>query len=331
MRALQASLASLLLLAAANAAELENPSPSRSSRTHVERAIERALAWVSRHPASGQDGGLQDMIDEGLSFFVLHNISRDKEDRDRFGEMMGERMAAVARHPDFERWVGQPGKTLIDHYHLVLAAHLIRVAGKPSNLQPAIVSQAQRALSRAPGQQPTVRLTVARLLQYLGESPNPPVDALLAASVIEQIERGRLDIALPAPASAPPPVLSMTRFLLYALVHEVAALVDFGRFPPSPWVETRRDTIIRTLMGGIRWARDLRDFDLLSELMVTTHLLGAPANEEVLTARDLLLATQQPDGSWGASLTTRRRNRVRHAVLTSSAALWAYGKDGQGQ
>ena len=32
----------------------------------------------------------------------------------------------------------------------------------------------------------------------------------------------------------------------------------------------------------------------------------------------------QPDGSWGASATTSRPNKVRHTVLTATAALMAW-------
>ena len=72
-------------------------------------AIGRALGWVTRHPASVQDGGIEDMIDEGLSFFVLHNIASSQTDRAQFLEMMRMRLSAVARQPELEHWVRHPG------------------------------------------------------------------------------------------------------------------------------------------------------------------------------------------------------------------------------
>lgn len=325
MRLTGASVALLLLWAVVAAAEQHCRVSAGAPETAIEAAIGRALGWVTRHPASVQDGGIEDMIDEGLSFFVLHNIASSQTDRAQFLEMMRMRLSAVARQPELEHWVRHPGKTLIDHYHLVLAAHLMRVAGEPSTLEPAIVAQAQRALAGMPGQLPTVRLTLARLLQYLGENIDPLMDSLLSVSVIGQIGDGRLQVNFPE--SAPPAAERMISFLLYALVHETAALVDFGRLPPTPWLTTRRGAVLRTLSEGVGWARALGDVDLLSELMVTSHLLGKPANEQWLRGKDLLLATQHADGSWGASSTTHRRNKVRHAVLTSIAALWVYGEE----
>ena len=57
--------------------------------------------------------------DEGLSFLVLGNIAQDSADRARFMAAMRERMAAVSAQPAFHRWVQQPNKTQIEHYHLV--------------------------------------------------------------------------------------------------------------------------------------------------------------------------------------------------------------------
>ena len=54
----------------------------------------------------------------------------------------------------------------------------------------------------------------------------------------------------------------------------------------------------------------MHDFGLPSEPMVTSDLLGEPADEELLMARDPLAAGHRADGSWGASSTTRRRNTL---------------------
>jgi hypothetical protein len=74
----------------------------------------------------------------------------------------------------------------------------------------------------------------------------------------------------------------------------------------------------------VRWARAERNLDLACELVMTARFLGAPLHAELHGLKDELIASQQPDGDWGASPTTPRQNKVRHTVLTATATLWAY-------
>ena len=289
--------------------------------TDVAAAITRGLAWIERHPATLQDGGLIDIVDEGVAFLVLRNLSRRLGDRSRFAAALRARLTALEQLPAFEAWVYAPRKTLIDHYHLVLTAHLMRLAGQPSAFQPIIVEQAQRALLATPRASPTVRLTIAAFLDHLHEAPAARVDGLLASSLVAQVARA----GLPAlPAQATEDARNMTTLLLSALVHEIIALTDFGRRPPSPWLAERRAALLPSLVDAVHWARAERNLDLACELVMTARFLGAPLHAELHGLKDDLIASQQPDGDWGASPTTPRQNQMRHTVLTATATLWAY-------
>lgn len=296
--------------------------PAGPAMAALDAALARAVGWVERHPATPTDGGLAEMVDERLLLLLLGQLSRDPGERERFAGALRAHVARLEHSGVLDGWVRQPAKTLWDHYHLALAAHLARRAGHPSALGPAIAAGARQALADAPGQHPSARLALALLLEGLGEPPGIPLESLLGASLIERIAREGRRAVLPGPAGGADPV--RVRLALYALVHELLALTELGRAPAPPWLAARRDGVREVLAEAVGWARQARDVDLACELAVTGKLLGLlPADALATLARDLL-AGQQADGSWGASPTTRLHNRTRHAVLTAIAALWAY-------
>ena len=109
----------------------------------------------------------------------------------------------------------------------------------------------------------------------------------------------------------------------YALVHEIAALTDFGRIPASAWLLDRKDAVGRVLREAVGPAMRSGQIDLLAELVLGNHMLGLAPAEELCAAIDYLLARQRSDGSWGEQATPRS-NRSRHAAQTATAALLAY-------
>jgi hypothetical protein len=205
----------------------------------------------------------------------------------------------------------------------VLAAYLMERAGLHSPVIEIIVQQAQRALGAVTFEPPTVRLTTAVFLARLAGGPTVDIDSLLANSLIGQLDRSQPIITLPA-ANATARQQRNTTWLLYALVHEVVAMTDFGRLAPSPWLDERRDAVVEILLAALPWASAQHNWDLTAELVVTLYFLGQPLDASIQGALEDLAANQQPDGSWGASATTSRPNKVRHTVLTAAAALMAW-------
>ncbi len=314
-------LAILLLLTAATTREA-HPAAITADRPAPELQA-RALGWIEHHRATPDEGGLADMIDEGVSLRVFQDLAPTAAESGRFERLWDAQMTKLNTLPEFRRWVERPYKTLIDHYHLVLAAYLIEGAGLHSPLVPIIVQQAQRALSAATFEPPTVRLTTAVLLARLAGSPAVDIDSILAKSLIEQLSRNQRLITVPAANATPEQQRSVT-WLLYALVHEVVALTDFGRLKPSQWLDARRDAVTEVLLAALPWASAQHNWDLAAELVVTLYFLGQPLEAGIQATLEDLAANQQPDGSWGASATTSRPNKVRHTVLTGAAALMAW-------
>jgi hypothetical protein len=307
-----------------------DPSPLNDPalQADLRAAVARGLDWIERHPATLQDGGLPDLLDEGLGYLMLSTLSADNDARQRFAAIFSERMASLAGMPAFAQWVTAGRRRLTDHYHLVLAAHLMHQAGNPSDLQPQIIARAQYALASSPFSDPTKRLTIALFLERLGAEPGISVDQALENSRIERIVRGRPP-ALPAAGAGPQQRLATTLHL-YALVHEIIALTDFGRQPTPAWLENRLAPLNRFLLEAIGWAGASGNVDLLSELLLTARFVDAPLEGILPDVLAQLLDGQREDGSWG-EYETRRPNKRRHAVFTATTALWSYALPTTGQ
>jgi hypothetical protein len=124
-------LPALVLLLSLNAASAAPVSPDRppAQEAAIQRASTRALAWINEHPATPEDGGLCDMIDEAVSWRVFQQLSRSVVRRHRYAHRFRRQVHKLAQSPEFQRWSDLPHKPLLDHYHLVLGAYLLKLAG----------------------------------------------------------------------------------------------------------------------------------------------------------------------------------------------------------
>lgn len=298
------------------------PGATAKMRASINAATERGLDWIEKHPASVRDGGLPDMLDEALGFRVLSTLPGDPAVQRRFRERFTERMSMLSVLPEFRQWVNAWHKPLIDHYHLVLAACLMQDAGIRSDQRAAIVTRAQQALANSPYADPTKRLTTALLLQRLDEKPAISLSEALAAGRIGRVARGVPPVL---PNGGGEPWQRRAALLeLYALVHEIVALTDFGNEAPPPWLGERLQPLNSFLVRAIAWAGAGGHVDLLSELLLTARFIGASLQDVLPEALQMLLSSQRPDGSWGEDLDSGRANKSRHAVFTATTALWAF-------
>ncbi len=308
----------LALLAALLVATATGGPPAESA---VEAAVRRGLDWILAHPASQQDGGFRDLVDEALFYRVFLRLGaaccpdpRLVGARDRALDRLTAALRRDADRTDAHR-------SLLDHYHLLLAAYLLNQAGRPIPLRGEIVSRAARALAVRSRALPTVRLAVALLLERLGEIPPLSPRALREAAFIARLtRRGASPVGGSGGRGG-----ALHPFVYYALVHEIALLTDFGAQAPDRWLQARRGALIRLLEGGVRQAVASGSIDRLAELLLAMGILGACSTTTTDHAVHLLLATQHEDGSWGAR-TPRRANPVRHAVQTATAALMDYAR-----
>ncbi len=321
MQAMRCLLFSLIVMVLPAHAGDDHPVAVLPARAEIDAVIARGTEWLAQHPAAAAGDDLSDMLDEGVGYYVRRNLSPDAAERARLAERLRLHMARLAGLPEFEQWVYRGRKNLTDYYHLVLAAHLLDSVGEPDDLQGEITAQARGMLRVVKYCDPTKRLTIALFLQQLGEDPAISLPEVLANSRIEHLAQGRVG-KLP-PADAPVQVRTVAELELYALVHEIVALTDFGNQPVPPWLAQRRDAVVRRLGEAVAWAAAAGNFDLTAELLMSARLLQEPLTGNYRDAVLAIIAGQQDDGSWGSQI-TRRRDKQRHAVLTATTALWVY-------
>lgn len=286
----------------------------------IDTVIDRGLEWIMTHPATCQDGGFLDIVDEALFYRTLRRLSTTAVLEKRYQQASADCLSRLASSPEFEQRQKKQDKTLFQHYHLLLATHLIEVGRERSAGRDTVIAEAQRALMNSRFENPTFRLTIAQLLLHLGAEPSVNMKELMDASLISRITQPVGSRFATDPFGRP---ALQGRLEYYALIHEVAALTDFGHLQASPWLLERRILIGRILQQGARRTMASGDADLLAELLLCNHMLDLPLNGDLRSGIAFLVTSQQADGSWGKQ-ETRRPNRSRHAVQTATAALLAY-------
>jgi hypothetical protein len=286
----------------------------------IANAIDRGLGWVLANPATCQDGGFLDIVDEGLFYRTIKHLGTDKAQQALYQQASDDCLSRLESSPAFERRLKKQNKTLFEHYHLLLATHLIETSRKQTSGRDTVIAEAQSALANNRHENPTFRLTVALLLQHLGARPSVNMDVLLDASLISSVTQP-VGSNLAIEPDRRPPLLSRMQY--YALVHEVAALTDFGHLAASRWLSERRNQLGLILQEGVRRSMMTADVDLTAELLLCNYMLGLPMTGQFRSAVGFLIAHQHADGSWGQQA-THRANRSRHSVQTATAALLAY-------
>jgi hypothetical protein len=287
-------------------------------KSEIEAAINSGLAWVMAHPATYQDGGFPDIVDEALFYSTVQRLSFDKAFDSLYEHAFENCISRLEAALELEQRKEIRNNVLLEHYHRLLATYLIELVRKTTVDHGRVVAEAQHALVNNRYENPTFRLTVAVLLARLGAAPQVNMSELLNGSLINRSQQLFSNPGQPLNRS-----LFQHPLAYYAIVHEVAALTDFGRLPVPPWLVERRSHIGRILQEGLRQAMIASDIDLLAETILCNDMLRLPLTGELRRGVDFLLAAQRTDGSWGEQ-NTHRTNRTRHAAQTATAALLAY-------
>jgi hypothetical protein len=298
-----------------------NPGVSaETDSSEITIAIDRGLGWVLANPATCKDGGFLDIVDEGLFYRTIKRLDTDNAQQALYQQASDDCLSRLASSPAFQQRLKKQDKTLFEHYHLLLATHLIESGRRQATGRDTVIAQAQGALANSRFENPTFRLTIALLLQHLGAQAPVNMDVLLDASLVSRVTQPAGLPFAAAPARRPP---LLSRMQYYALVHEVAALTDFGHLPASSWLRERSSQLGLILQEGVRQSMMSADIDLLAELLLCNHMLGLSLTGPLRSGIDFLVTQQHADGSWGQQA-THRQNRSRHSVQTATAALLAY-------
>ena len=69
-----------------------------------------------------------DLVGDGLFYLTIKRLSFNSEYDMHFEEACEDCMSRLESSPEFDRQLKKPNKMLIEHYHLLLASHIINTA-----------------------------------------------------------------------------------------------------------------------------------------------------------------------------------------------------------
>ena len=305
------------------AADLPHGRPEASSVAQtraVGEVIDKAMAWLAAHPADIREGDIIGATEEILFLYALDMTATDAAASQNYRREITERhRALVTLHRDEPRMASLLRGNWVALTYPPLAHVTARLGLDNAPYRAVIDDQlASRAHSVAPRQ--AMRLWIAVYLERLGYRPEITVPSLLAGSALQQDPKARALLvhfaAVPLSAAG----REATIQLVYNITHEIIALTDFGALSPPAVMVDQAGHYASLLEAAIAWARRESAIDVLAELIFCTHLLKLRDLAAVPAGVQLIIDSQQDDGSFGIT-NPERANGRRHGVLTCLLAL----------
>ena len=321
-------LLALLAAAASLGAEQTAANPHRSipevppdarART-VSDVIDKAMAWLAVHPADIRDGDVIGVTEEIMFFYALSTIATHSAANRNFRREIAARHTALAA---FHRDSLRSGSPLQGNWVALTyppLAHIVARMGLENTPYRAVIDQrlASRADSVAPRQ--AMQLWIAVYLERLGYTPDTPVPTLLAGSALQQDPQTHTLLGHFAAVPGSADTRQATIQLVYNITHEIIALTDFGALRPPAVMVAQAGHYARLLNAAIAWATRESAIDVLAELIFCAHLLELHDLAAAPGGLELIMNSQQDDGSFGITNPDRANGR-RHGVLTCLLAL----------
>ena len=280
----------------------------------------KALAWVKQHPATLSEGGFLEITEEIYMFYALRNRAEGAEERAHYEAAIRTRHANIA--PYLQQRM-ERGDYLLDPaapMSYTSVAEMLAKVGLPIGDYRAIIESMQLFYPAFNRSFASGQLYVSLFLDRLGYQPWVPIgQAIRECRLYREAEGHQIAAALAVGPSSPDDSAA-TEEMLYEVTHESLALTDFGAEAPPPFVCDRRFEFARLFDDAIRWSM-LRDkLDVMSELVISSKLLGLPDGPALREAVATLVGRQTANGSFGITK-PERANPYRHGVLTGAVAL----------
>lgn len=325
----------LALLAAAASPGAEQP-PANPHRSNPEAqvrtvgdVIDKAMAWLAAHPADIPDGDVIGATEEIMFFYALSTIAtHSAASRDYRREIAARHTALAAFHEDELRmgallqgnWVALTYPPL---------AHIAARMGLENTPYREVIDQRLDARARSVPPRHAMQLWIAVYMERLGYRPDIALPTLLAGSALQQDPQTHALLGHFAAVPVSADSRQATIQLVYDITHEIIALTDFGALRPPAVMIAQADHYARLLNAAIAWATRASAIDVLAELIFCTHLLGLHELAAVPAGLELIMNSQQDDGSFGVT-NPERANGRRHGVLTCLLALETVGSGAPG-
>jgi hypothetical protein len=304
--------------------------PSNSRTQAVDDAIARAMEWLGAHPASIADDELMEVVEEIMFYYALNTIAEGDSMHEAYRGEIARRHEAIVSFDDDnpERQVHlQQDWASLTYPPL---AYIVARMGLDTDSYRVIIDDLvshQRHLHQPMN---AMQLWIAVYLERLGYTPVPSASFLLNNSSLQQDPQTHslLDYFNDEPASSENPQATIQ--LVYSITHEIIALTDFGAARLPPVMAAQLDHYALLIDKAIAWAMRQSAIDVLAELIFCAHLLDLGKLPSVPAALDLIIKSQQADGSFGITNPNRPNGR-RHGVLTCLLALTTMGTSVQSE
>ena len=297
------------------------PEASAVPRTQaVGEVIDKAMMWLVAHPADIREGDVVGATEEILFFYALDASAADAAASQTYRREITERhRALVSLHRDAPRMA-----SLLQGNWVALTypplAHVTARLGLDNAPYRAVIDDLLASRDRSVAPRHAMRLWIAVYLERLGYRPEIPLPSLLAGSALQQDPQARALLAHFAAVPLSAAGREATIQLVYNITHEIIALTDFGALSPPAVMVARAGHYARLLDAAIAWARRESAIDVLAELIFCAHLLELHDLAAVPAGVQLIIDSQQEDGSFGITNPERADGR-RHGVLTCLLAL----------
>lgn len=308
-----------------------NAQTSHDSRTKAAgAAIDKATAWLDAHPASVADDELMEVVEEIMFYYALNATGKYNDMHETCRREISSRHRAIVSFNDEnrDRQLHLQGDWAALTYPPL--AYITASMGLDTGSYRVIIDELIANRRHLDKSRNAMQLWIAEYLERLGYRPVPSTDYLLNNSSLQQDPETHalLDYFRDAGASGKNPQATIQT--IYNITHEIIALTDFGALHPPPVMLAQKEHYARLIDAAIGWAMRESAIDVLAELVFCAYLLDLGNLPSLPDALDLIIDTQQADGSFGIT-NPDRPNGKRHGVLTCLLALKTMGTSAPGE
>ena len=305
---------------------IKDVAPTGSRSQAMGHATDKAMAWLYAHPASVAENELMEVVEEIMFYYALDSISGNSDMHESYRREIGKRHQAILdfNKENLDRRLHLQGDWAALTYPPL--AHIITNVGLDAGPYRTIIDDVISHKRYPDPSRNAMQLWIAVYLERLGYTPVQPAISLLNNSSLQRDPETRelLVFFLDKDASGENPPATIQ--LIYNITHEIIALTDFGAHQPPAVMTAQLDHYASLIDAAIGWAMHESAIDVLAELIFCVRLLGLGDLPSLPGALDLIVNSQQDDGSFGIT-NPDRPNGKRHGVLTCILALKSMEND----
>ena len=276
------------------------------------RVIKKALDWIFENPASLQNKMSVEVGEEIMLFYQLYRRAGAQDAKELCRNYIAARISEVVN-------TGRLGNPTWGEITILLPMCEIMV-----NLGLSLFDYRffirQKLLSNPDTFTPTYAIWNSSILERLGFYPDVPLTHLVqTGAILTEYRTGQLMDMMQVPDGDKDMI--MQRF--YIITHEIFPLTSFGDSPMALLEPLENSFLQDFIAEALVYFLENPDLDLLSELVISAHMIGLEDKTLLDTAYQFIMDQQETDGSFGdipRLIEMGRSSAARHGVFV---AVWA--------